>query len=778
MIMSEDHNFAYRDAGLPVDQRVKDLLGRMSLEEKVAQMCCHVRGTAPVDQNGQFSPEEAARLFPHGLGAIGSPGDLGKSPAGYTPRPLQEMEAAPPCSTGAKETAETSNLIQRHFVEQTRWGIPVLFHVELLHGLAAQDGICFPQAIALASAWDPEMVEEIFAVSAAEARSRGLQHAFGPVLDLARDPRWGRTEETWGEDPYLCSRYAVAAVRGAQGEGPVIGPDRVAVTLKHFAAYGQCEGGRNTAPANISERVLRELHLAPFEAAVKEAGAHFVMPAYNEIDGIPCHANRWLLTEVLRDEWGFAGAVVSDYSGIRSLCDPQDGHHVCHSPEEAARRALRAGVDLETPDAFCFPGLVEQVRQGSLDEKVIDLAAGRILRVKFLLGLFERPYADAREAERLCDHPKHRQLALRAAQRSVVLLKNDGPVLPLVRENLRCLAVIGPNAGDCHIGGYAGWPKYAVDLLTGLHNRVGNDLEIVYAEGCRITANRGAREWMSKVEIPPEEENDKRIAEAMAVAVKADVIVVAIGENEELCREGMDMDSLALVGPQEKLIRSLSALGKPVVAVVINGRPLLLQEVELHANAVLEAWYLGQETGHALADVIFGDVNPGGKLPITFPRTTGSIPACYNRKPSTSSYVFGETAPMYPFGFGLSYTTFRYDEIRVVPESIKPGAAARVHVTLTNTGQRAGDEVVQLYIRDLVSSVTRPIKELKGFRRVSLGPGESKTVMFDLGFSALSLLNEEMQRVVEPGEFEVLAGGSSDRTIGATLRVTPVASAR
>jgi len=303
-------------------------------------------------------------------------------------------------------------------------------------------------------------------------------------------------------------------------------------------------------------------------------------------------------------------------------------------------------------------------------------------------------------------------------------------------------------------------------------------LEIVYAEGCRITANRGAREWMSKVEIPPEEENDKRIAEAMAVAVKADVIVVAIGENEELCREGMDMDSLALVGPQEKLIRSLSALGKPVVAVVINGRPLLLQEVELHANAVLEAWYLGQETGHALADVIFGDVNPGGKLPITFPRTTGSIPACYNRKPSTSSYVFGETAPMYPFGFGLSYTTFRYDEIRVVPESIKPGAAARVHVTLTNTGQRAGDEVVQLYIRDLVSSVTRPIKELKGFRRVSLGPGESKTVMFDLGFSALSLLNEEMQRVVEPGEFEVLAGGSSDRTIGATLRVTPVASAR
>lgn len=773
--MEKKHNFAYRDASLPVDQRVRDLLGRMSLEEKVAQMCCHVRGTAPVGLEGRFSPEEAGKLFPYGLGAIGSPGDLGKSPAGYTPRPLQEMEAAAPCSTGARETAETANAIQRYFVEQTRWGIPVLFHVELLHGLAAQDGICFPQAIALASAWDPEMVAEIFAVSAAEARSRGLQHAFGPVLDLARDPRWGRTEETWGEDPYLCSRYAVAAVRGAQGEGPVVGPDRVAVTLKHFAAYGQCEGGRNTAPANISERMLRELHLAPFEAAVKEGGALFVMPAYNEIDGIPCHASRWLLTKVLREEWGFAGAVVSDYSGLRSLCDPEDGHHVCHGPEEAARRALRAGVDLETPDAFCFLDLAQQVRLGLLEEGAIDLAAGRILRVKFLLGLFERPYVDVSEAERLCDHPAHRQLALRAAQRSIVLLKNDGPVLPLSRGNLRCLAVIGPNAGDCHIGGYSGWPNYAVDLLTGLRNRAGDNLEIVYAEGCRITANRGAREWMSKVEVPPEEENDQRIAEAVAVAQKADVIIVAIGENEELCREGVDMDSLALVGPQEKLLRALSGLGKPVVAVVINGRPLLLQPVAVYAKAILEAWYLGQETGHALADVIFGEVNPGGKLPITFPRTTGSIPACYNRKPATASYIFGEPTPMYPFGFGLSYTTFRYDEVRVFPPSIKPDGVARVTVTLTNTGQRAGDEVVQVYVRDLVSSVTRPIKELKGFRRVSLEPGESKTVTFDLGFAELSLLNEEMQRVVEPGDFEVQAGGSSDQTIAATFSVTSAA---
>lgn len=770
-VMSMERPPLYKDPEKPVDERVCDLLGRMTLEEKVAQMCCFLRSPAPVDDQGSFCPVKARSAFPHGIGAMGQPGDLGKSPAGYTPRPAQEMAAAAPCSTGARETAEITNAIQRFFVEETRLGIPVLFHVELLHGLAAQDGVCFPQAIGLASAWDVSLIQDVFAAAASEARTRGLAQALSPVLDVARDPRWGRTEETWGEDPYLCSRYAVAAVRGAQGEGPSIGPDHVAVTLKHFAAYGQCEGGRNTAPANLSERVLREVHLLPFEAAITEGGALGVMPAYNEIDGIPCHANRWLLHDVLRKEWGFQGVITSDYSGIRSLCDPGEGHHVCHDPQDAAQRALRAGVDIETPDGFAYLTLVAQVRDGQVDEAAVDRAVASILRLKFLLGLFDRPYVDPDRADRQCGSRTHNKLALRAAHRSMVLLKNDRNTLPFARERLSRLAVVGPNAADCHIGGYSGWPSYAVDLLSGIRARVGSSIDVVYAEGCRITENRGAREWMSPVRIPPYEVNRARIAEAVAVAREADAIVVAIGENEELCREGMDMQSLELVGPQNELIAALAALGKPLVAVVFNGRPLLLNEVVEQADAIIEAWYLGQETGHAVADVLFGDINPGGKLPITFPRTTGSLPVYYNRKPSTSRYTFGENTPLYPFGFGLSYTMFRYDKLRIVQPTIGPNEKTRVNVTVTNTGSRTGDEVVQLYIRDRVSSATRPVKELKGFARITLEPGESRTVSFDVGFEHLCFFGEDMMRVVEPGEFDIMVGGDSTTTLSALLTV-------
>ncbi len=770
--MNPPPDHPYRNPALSVANRVADLLARMTLEEKVAQMCCFVRGPAPVDDHGRFCPEKALAIFPHGLGGMGQPGDLGKCPAGYTPRPAMEMAAAAPCSTGARETADITNSIQRFFIEQTRLGIPVLFHVELLHGLAAQDGVCFPQAIGLASAWDETLIREVFAAAAAESRSRGLAQALSPVLDIARDPRWGRTEETWGEDPYLCSRYAVAAVRGAQGEGSSLSPDHVAITLKHFAAYGQCEGGRNTAPANLSERVLREVHLPPFEAAITEGGALGVMPAYNEIDGIPCHANRWLLHDILRKEWAFEGVVISDYSAIRSLCDPDEGHHVCPDAEAAAQRALHAGVDMETPDGFAYPTLMEQVRNGQVSEDAVNTAVSRILRLKFLLGLFDHPYVDPDRAERLCGSTEHNTLALRAAHRSIVLLKNDRQTLPFSRARLAKLAVIGPNAADCHIGGYSGWPSYAVDLLSGIRNRAGASIDVVYAEGCRITENRGARDWMSEVKIPPRGDNEARIAEAVAVAREADAIVVAIGENEELCREGMDMDSLDLVGPQNELVAALATLGKPLVAVLFNGRPLLLNQVAEQADAIIEAWYLGQETGHAVADVLLGDINPGGKLPITFPRTTGSLPVYYNRKPSTARYTFGENTPLYPFGYGLSYTTFRYDNLRIDPPVIRADQATHVEVTVTNTGTRTGDEVVQVYLRDRVSSVTRPIRELKGFERITLAPGESRAVRFEIGFEHLCFYNEDMKRAVEPGAFDLFAGGDSNASLSAVLTVT------
>jgi beta-glucosidase len=595
------------------------------------------------------------------------------------------------------------------------------------------------------------------------------------VLDLAREPRWGRTEETYGEDPFLGSRIGVAAVRGLQGaslagEAQPIDKQHVLATAKHFAAHGQPEGGRNCAPANIAERELRENYLKAFQAAVSEAGVGSVMASYNEINGIPVHANTWLLEQVLRDEWSFQGFIVSDGNGISQL---ESLHHVAASKAEASRKALEVGIDFELDTCYSST-LLSQVQNGDIPETLVDRAAGRVLRAKFLLGLFDDPFADPAKAERVTNCIEHRQLAYKAATKSLVLLKNDG-LLPLQFDKVKKLAVIGPNAAGLHLGGYSADPGHGVGIMDGLREKVGEQVEIVYAQGCRITRNdfdgRGWDGWHDDdTEIPDLAEEERLIAEAVTTARGADVILLVVGENESVCREAWsethlgDRDSLELPGRQNDLARALVETGVPVVALLINGRPLSINYVAEHARAIFEGWYLGQEGGTAFADALFGNVNPGGKLPITFPRSVGQLPAWYNHKPSVQrSYLWAESTPLFAFGHGLSYTSFEYKNLRMSPATIKADGQATVRVEVTNTGVYAGDEVVQLYIHDVVTErVTRPVKELKGFQRISLSPGEGRVVEFTVGFDQLSFLNEKMQRIVEPGIFEVMVGTSSE----------------
>ena len=674
----------------------------------------------------------------------------------------------------ARETALATNAIQRHLREHTRLGIPAFFIDEALHGLMAYGSTSFPQAIGLASTWDPQLVMEVFTATAHEMRARGENYALTPVLDLAREPRWGRTEETYGEDPYLGSRIGVAAVRGLQGanlaeETAHIDKQHVLATAKHFAAHGQPEGGRNSAPANFSERELRENYLKAFQAAVTEAGVGSVMASYNEINGIPVHANPWLLEQVLRQEWGFRGFIVSDGNGITQL---ESWHHVAGSKAEAARKALGVGIDFELDT--CYSGtLLAQVQDGTIPEADVDRAVRRVLAAKFQLGLFDDPYVDPAEAERVTNCAAHRQLAYQAATESLVLLKNDG-LLPLDVEKIKTLAVIGPNAAGLHLGGYSADPVHGVGILDGLRQKLGGRVQVVYAEGCKITQEDfGGQGWLgwheNVADMPDPLEDERLVAEAVETARKADVVLLVIGENETVCREAWgeehlgDRDSLDLPGRQEQLVRRVVETGVPVVVLLINGRPLSVNYAAEHARALFEGWYLGQEGGTAFADALFGDINPGGKLPISFPRSVGQIPAYYNHKPSVRrGYLWAEKTPLFPFGHGLSYTTFAYSNLQVTPAAIKPDGKVTVQVDVRNTGTRSGDEVVQLYIHDVLTErVTRPVKELKGFQRITLQPGERRTVAFSLCADDLAFLNESMQRVVEPGAFEIMLGGSS-----------------
>ncbi|HUO01145.1 MAG TPA: glycoside hydrolase family 3 N-terminal domain-containing protein [Rhizomicrobium sp.] len=754
----------YKNPNAPIPARVDDLLSRMTLAEKVAQLRVVWQGkTAIFDDRMQFDPAKASKVYPDGLGGLARPSDI-KGPV--SPR-IDHLR-------GPRATVILDNAVQHWAMEHTRLGIPVLLHEEGLHGYVSAESTMFPQAIGLASSWDLDMVRRINTVTAREIRVRGIVQVLSPVVDVARDPRWGRIEETFGEDPYLVSEMGVAAVQGLQGDSLPLGPGKVFATLKHLTGHGQPESGTNVGPAEISERTLRENFFPPFEQVVKRTKVQFVMASYNEIDGIPSHANYWLLHDILRGEWGFGGAVVSDYEGIEQLTDL---HHVEPDYAHAAIRALHAGVDMDLPDGEAYGTLADSVHAGLVSEKDIDTAVRRILTLKFEAGLFEHPYADGDAAEALTGNAEARRIALESAREVPVLLKNDG-TLPLSIGKIKTLAVIGPNAAAIRLGGYSGVPRQAISVLDGIRAKVGNKVNVVTAEGVKITEND---DWgADEVKLADPVQNARLIQQAVEVAKTADEIVLVLGDTEQTSREGWakthlgDRDHLGLVGQQDDLANAMFALGKPVVVVLLNGRPLSVVNVAAKANALVEGWYLGQEGGTAMADILFGDVNPAGHLPVTIARSVGQLPMFYNYKPSAHrGYLFDTTEPLFLFGYGLSYTTFDVGAPRLSASSIPLNGQVTVSVDIRNTGARAGDDVVQLYIRDEVSSVTRPIKELKGFQRVSLRPGEQKTVTFTLGPEALGFWNEQMKRVVEPGAFDIMAGDNSVALKTTILNVTP-----
>jgi beta-glucosidase len=744
---------AYKKPAAAAASRVKDLLSRMSLEEKAAQMMClwQEKNTKLLDAAGNFDFKKARAAFKkgHGLGQVGRPSDAG-------------------VGKNARETAELANAIQKFFIEHSRLGIPVIFHEECLHGHAAIGATSFPQPIGLGATFNPDLVEKLYTMTAEEARARGAHQALTPVVDVARDPRWGRVEETYGEDPFLNTQFGIAAVRGFQGDASFQDKKRVIATLKHFAAHGQPESGMNCAPVNVSERVLRETFLQPFRDAIQKGGAISVMASYNEIDGVPSHASEWLLRDVLRKEWGFKGFVVSDYYSIWELHHRPDthGHFVAKDKKEACALAVKAGVNIEFPEPDCYLHLVELVRQGVLKEAQLDELIAPMLFWKFKMGLFDDPYIDPAEAERIVGCDANRQLVLQAARETITLLKNENNLAPLDPEKLKTIAVIGPNAHRSLLGGYSGVPKHNVTVLDGIKAKVGNRVKVLHSEGCKITVGGS---W-NQDDVTPSNpvEDRKQIAEAVKVAQQADVIVLAIGGNEQTSREAWnlkhmgDRTSLDLIGRQEELVQAMLATGKPVIVFLFNGRPLSINYVAENVPVIFECWYLGQETGHAVADVLFGDFNPGGKLPISFPRSVGHLPVFYNYKPSARrGYLFDDVSPLFAFGFGLSYTNFEIKNVRLKKKKIGLKDSTQVLVDVKNTGKRAGTETVQLYIRDCVSSVTRPVKELKGFQKISLQPGETKTVSLVITPDSLAFYDVKMKCVVEPGEFEIMVGNSS-----------------
>ena len=761
----------YKDASQSIAARVEDLLSRMTLDEKVAQMMAVWEHKDLIqDASGNFSAAKAGASFRYGLGQIARPSDR----RGVAVDSNGAAGASGTHGRGPRETADYTNAAQHWALENTRLGIPIMMHEESLHGYVARDATSFPQAIGLASTWDPALLTRIFSVAAREMRARGATLALAPVVDVARDPRWGRIEETFGEDPTLVSEMGLAAMRGFQGETLPLASDKVFVTLKHMTGHGQPANGTNTGPADLGERELRTDFFPPFQKAVANLPIRAVMPSYNEIDGVPSHINKWLLTDILRKEWGYQGSVVSDYFAIRELVVR---HKLFGDLGAAASAALEAGVDTETPDGEAYRLLPGLVRSGKVPQAEVDAAVRRILRMKFESGLFEHPYVDAGLAEARTATPDAQALARQAAREAIVLLKNDRALLPLDPARIGHLLVVGTHARDTPIGGYSDEPKHVVSVLEGLQNAAQGRFKVDYSEGVRITESR---QWTGdEVKLVDPAVNARLITDAVAAARKADVVVMVLGDNEQTSREAWadnhlgDRSSLDLIGQQNDLAAAILALGKPTVVVLLNGRPLSINMLAEKAPAIVEGWYLGQETGNAVADVLLGSANPGGKLPVSIARSVGQLPIFYNRKPSARrGYLFDTTSPLYPFGYGLSYTSFSIGAPRLARESIGKAESTQVAVDVTNTGARTGDEVVQLYVRDDFSSVTRPVIELKHFQRVTLAPGERRTVAFNLKPDDLALWNAQMKHVVEPGTFTISAGPNSVDLKSVTLTVT------
>lgn len=842
----------YKDSSAPLDQRVEDLLKRMTLEEKIAQLQCSM---GDIEKTG---------VPASGIGALG---------------PILR-------DYSAKEGAKKANRIQKLLIEKTRLGIPAIIHDEGLHGLFGKDAVSYPQSIALAASWNPTLVQNVTKSIALQTRSRGIHQVLSPVINIARDARWGRVEETYGEDPYLTSRIGVAYCKGLENEN-------VIATPKHFAA-NVGDGGRDSYPIHFNERLLREIYFPAFKACFQEGGARSVMSAYNAIDGTPCSSNKWLLTDVLRNEWKFNGFVVSDYGSVAGI---KNMHKTAATDQEVGPLAIGAGLEMELPEIEFFgKPLLDAAAKGMISQETIDEAVRRVLRIKFQLGLFEQPYVDAEKAQAEVDNPQHSALSVQAAREGIVLLKNDG-VLPL-KKDIKNIAVIGALADSIVLGGYSGGTKKTMTLLQGIRSKVGTSCTVQYARGCEVRlaemppiseeylqpfgsqpGERGLKgeyfantrlsgspvmtridkqvnfnwskgspdpkipvdsfsvRWSGKMTAPKSgviqitvssddgvrlyidgkllisnwfnhavitdmaalkveagksydivmeyfENKGDAVAslgwdfvtgpapsfrEALEMAQRADVIVYAAGIIEG---EAKDRSSLDLPGDQEKLINALAATGVPVVVVLINGSPVTMSKWITQAQAIVEAWYGGQEQGAAMAAVLFGDYSPGGKLPITFPAVLGQTPIYYNHKPSGrgGTYIDNNGKPLFPFGFGLSYSTFSYTNARLTKDKISAGEKTELRVDITNTGNYEGTEVVQLYLHDVVGSVARPVKELKNFSKVSLKSRESVTVAFAIGREELEFLDQRLQLVFEPGIVECMVGSSS-ADIRATLQL-------
>jgi beta-glucosidase len=737
----------------PATATVEGLLSRMTLDEKLAQLGSVWVYDLMEDQS--FSSRKAEQLMKNGIGQITRLAGA----SGLKPR----------------EAAQVSNSIQDFLVNRTRLGIPAIIHEECLSGYMARGATIFPQILGLASSWDPELVEEIASEISRQMRAVGVHQGLAPVLDVVWDMRWGRVEESFGEDPYLVACMGTRYVKGLQANDIHNG---IIATGKHFVAHGFPEGGRNTAPVHVSQRELRDIFMLPFEAAVKEGKLLSIMNAYHEIDGVPCAASGELLRDTLRKDWNFNGIVVSDYFAINMLTDR---HKIAHDKKEAAGLALEAGIDIELPTTDCFGNpLKELIEEAGIPEKRLDEAVERILRIKLLLGLFDNPYVDVEGIGEL-DNPRARQLALKAARESIVLLKNDG-LLPLSKQ-LESVAVIGPSADSWRnlLGDYS-YPAHVESLmemarrrisgiylprdmqtatvpvaaiLQGIRARASPNTKIHYAKGCEISGRSA-----------------EGFREAIEVAENSKVAIVVAGERsglslQDTCGESRDRTDLGLPGIQEDFVEAIYGTGTPVIVILVNGRPLSIEWIAEKIPAIIEAWLPGEEGGNAVADVLFGEYSPGGKLPVTIPRTVGQLPTPYNHKPTGGEshwwgeYVSTSSKPLYPFGHGLSYAKFRYSGLTIEPKEVSLAGEVRIALNVKNQGSMRAEEVVQLYVNDVIASVTRPVKELKGFKKVTLEPEEEKKITFILPTDRLAFNDRQMRLVVEPGLFGVFVGSSS-----------------
>ncbi|WP_341214760.1 glycoside hydrolase family 3 N-terminal domain-containing protein [uncultured Wocania sp.] len=862
--LNAQSTYPYQNPKLPVEERIKDLLSRMSLEEKVRQMDMY-KGP-DFKENEAFSKEKTIQqLGDLGVGAIH---DL-------YPR-----------------SAKTINDLQDHVIKTNRWGIPALIMCEMLHGYLGEGGTAFPMNIGLGATWDTDLMQQVGRVIGTEARAHGVHYGLGPVLGVGREPRWGRVAETFSEDAYLAGEIGLAMVKGIQGD-TLASDNAIVAEPKHFAVHSYPQAGGNSSPVIVGERTAREDFLSVFEKAYVKGGALGAMCAYSELDGVPCAVNHWLLTDVLRDEWGFKGIVISDLGAIKYV---QTTHYVTSSPKESIQEAVKAGVDMQFYDfstTFWQNTIIELVKENKLSMEHIDRAAGGVLRLKFLLGLFENPYTNQKLIDERFHSQAHQDIVLEAGHKSICLLKNQDNALPL-SKTLKTIAVIGPNADASRLGGYSVREKTGTTVLEGIKQVVGKDTDVLYHEGvplivkgqaiptsCLLTPDQsesglkgeyfnnmnlegdpvltridkqvefdwpwspgdgvnddqisvrwtgfiksktpfdgwiglssddGIRMWIDDVLVidnwkkggtnivttPMKVEAGRaykvrielweggwgarahlrwnlekvNMQPAIDIAKKADVAIVVLGESRELVEENRDVATLDLHGVQNDFIKAIYETGTPVICVLLNGRPLSINWIQNNVSAIVEGWFPGEAGGKAVADVLFGDYNPAGRIPITFPKSVGQLPIYYNQKPSAiHRYVTESEDPLYAFGHGLSYTTFSYSNLQLSSQSIKADETLTVTVDVKNTGDYDGEEVVQLYINDMYSSVTTPRKTLKGFKRVGIKKGETKKITFKLTPEELAIWDINMEKTVEPGEFQVMVGGNSKDLIKTSFNV-------